>query len=866
MNEQEKKQKELLMLDPSIHPTSPTGFDGHSGRAAGDDVDLNLDTQAMTGIDENSEFEPSQAELRTLFTDNDDAAAYVNDAHRSPQAKATFNDFVQGCLNKEQQSAVSPKDGSFLVIAGAGSGKTRVITARITNLILNHGVQPSSIIALTFTNKAAQEMQHRIEQFLPNLRTKPTIATFHAYCLKLLKKNAALLGEHPFTVIDSADGQKLLQSIIKDRGLDKLFNPKQLLPLFSSYKMADTLHLELPVWNMHHAQQFMELYHAYEQQKKLSNYVDFDDLLYKTYHLFESNPQFKQAHLQRHRHILVDEYQDTNLIQHELLKQMTLPDVAYSYAGQAKQKAEAGSGRAAGGIAVDSICAVGDEDQSIYSWRGATVKNILEFNQEFKNTQIIKLEQNYRSTQHILNIANSVIKNNVDRNHKQLWSASTQQHQPLLLECLSDLQEAYSIAHLINLIAKKEKKSSIAILYRTHYQSRIIEEALIKESIAYKIIGGIQFYERKEIKDLLAYLRLLKNPFDRISFFRAINCPLRGLGEKFEETFLKVWNENPFSTFQEVTSIVINCGLVPMKQIGALQSFVKLFKTDFINKEDNENSDSSSKELTATQALEHFIKQTQYISYLQESFDKADAEVKRENVAEFIRAAEYFDEHNASGLSQFLDDISLMQEQIKQDDTAVDRVSMMTLHSAKGLEFPTVILVGLEEGILPSNQSIGQENVEEERRLFYVGITRACHKLLITHSKYRNVYGKMDQQRPSRFLSEIPQHLMIQQEAAHWSKSSFATFFQEWINNQKAAKAQAMYQPRTTQTAAATPTPVITPIAPQLHIRRLQAVKHPTFGLGIAHYVEQKGDKTIVTVHFTHHGTKKIDSSFLQIV
>ncbi len=937
MNEQEKKQKELLMLDPRV-TSSPrlrrTGKPAVSAEAASegwkdDEVGFKLNHQVETKhIDAGSQTSPLtmadmvaedhsdadesvsmqfQSELQTLFTDNDDAATYVNDAHRNPQAKAAFNDFVQGSLNKEQQSAVSPKDGSFLVIAGAGSGKTRVITARITNLILNHGVQPSSIIALTFTNKAAQEMQHRIEQFLPNLRTKPTIATFHAYCLKLLKKNAALLGEHPFTVIDSADGQKLLQSIIKDRGLDKLFNPKQLLPLFSSYKMADTLHLELPVWNMHHAQQFMELYHAYEQQKKLSNYVDFDDLLYKTYHLFESNPQFKQAHLQRHRHILVDEYQDTNLIQHELLKQMTLLN---------------------NNIAVDSICAVGDEDQSIYSWRGATVKNILEFNQEFKNTQIIKLEQNYRSTQHILNIANSVIKNNVDRNHKQLWSASTQQHQPLLLECLSDLQEAYSIAHLINLIAKKEKKSSIAILYRTHYQSRIIEEALIKESIAYKIIGGIQFYERKEIKDLLAYLRLLKNPFDRISFFRAINCPLRGLGEKFEETFLKTWNENPFSTFQEIVSIVINCGLVPVKQIAALQSFVKLFNVDFIKgidprvaptqelrrtskpavsaeavgegwkdeevellssprpakserslghsrdmsvealaKSEGGNPGSSLPELTATQALEHFIKQTQYISYLQESFDKAEAEVKRENVAEFIRAAEYFDEHNTSGLSQFLDDISLMQEQIKQDDTAVDRVSMMTLHSAKGLEFPTVILVGLEEGILPSNQSIGQENVEEERRLFYVGITRACHKLLITHSKYRNVYGKMDQQRPSRFLNEIPQHLMIQQEAAHWSKSSFATFFQEWINNQKAAKAQATYQSRTTQTtAAAISKPSIIPSAQQLHIRRLQAVKHPTFGLGIAHHVEEKGDKTIVTVHFTHHGTKKIDSSFLQII
>ena len=792
-------------------------------------------------------------ELRSLFNDEESQAHFHREIENKTELQAAFNSFVSQNLNHEQQKAVAPKDGSFLVIAGAGSGKTRVITARITNLILNCGVEPSSIIALTFTNKAAQEMQHRIEQFLPNLRTKPTIATFHAYCLKLLKKNAAILQAQPFSVIDSQDALKLLQTIVKDRGMDKLFNPKQLLPMFSSYKMNDTLHLDTPAWNMHHAQQFMELYNAYEQQKRLSNYLDFDDLLYKTFHLFDSNPQFKENHIKRHRHILVDEYQDTNLIQHELLKQMTL---------QNKQ------------IIVDSVCAVGDEDQSIYSWRGATVKNILEFNQEFQNTQIIKLEQNYRSTQQILDVANSIIKNNVDRNHKQLWSANTKQHQPMLLECLSDLQEAYSIAHLINLVSRTEKKSSIAILYRTHYQSRIIEEALIKESIAYKIIGGIQFYERKEIKDLLAYLRLLKNPFDRISLFRAINCPLRGLGEKFEEVFLKTWNENPFSNFKEVAAIVINCGLIPMKQIASVQSFTRLFDEHLLlDLQKNDDKKSENIHQSVAKVLEHFIKKTEYISYLQDSCDKAEAETKRENVAEFIRAAEYFDDNNTSGLSQFLDDISLMQEQIKKDDSAVDRISMMTLHSAKGLEFSTVILVGLEEGILPSNQSIGQENVEEERRLFYVGITRAKEKLLITYSKYRNVYGKMDQQRPSRFLSEIPQHLMVHQEAAHWTKSSFMTFFQDWINNQKAPKAQATYQARTmtsnlssTVNTNSSEDNSAKVSAKQLHIRRLQAVRHATFGLGIAHQVEQKGDKSFVTVHFTHHGTKKIDSSFLEIV
>ncbi|MBP6891989.1 UvrD-helicase domain-containing protein [Candidatus Babeliales bacterium] len=744
------------------------------------------------------------------------------------EQKQSFDTFVTTQLNHEQKAAVQAKDGTFLVIAGAGSGKTRVITARITNLILHHNVEPSSIIALTFTNKAAQEMQHRIGQFLPHLRTKPIIATFHAYCLKLLKKHNFLNNIPDFSVIDAQDAHKLLLTIMKEKSLEKLFNAKQLLSFFSNFKMNDVLKLETPEWNMHHAQQFMELYNAYEQQKRLSNYLDFDDLLYKTYELFVKNPEFASRHLAHHRHILVDEYQDTNLIQHELLKQMT----------QQNKK-----------LAVDSVCAVGDEDQSIYSWRGANVKNILEFHSEFLGTKKIKLEQNYRSTQQILDIANSVIKHNIDRNHKQLWSSNSKQHQPLLLECLSDLQESALVAQLIHVLSKQESLNSIAILYRTHYQSRIIEEALIKENIAYKMIGGISFYERKEIKDLLAYLRLVINPFDRISLFRVINCPARGLGEKFEEQFVQTWTQNPFCNWQEIAKILLSENQLAKKQAASLQEFLNFFEKFH---ENNEITNS------VTQFLEHFIKVTGYLTYLANSFEKIEAEEKKENVTEFLRAAAYFDEHQKTGLSQFLDEISLMQEMIKQDDATTQRVNMMTLHSAKGLEFNTVMLVGLEEGLLPSSQSIGQENVAEERRLFYVGITRAREKLFISHSKYRNTFGKLDQQRPSRFLQEIPRNLMLQQEAAHWSKSSFITFFQEWISGKQQKTVQKNSAPQILQSETAT--------SFSANIKRLQSVKHEKFGLGIAHNVEQKGDKIFVTVHFTHHGTKKIESSFLKIV
>lgn len=740
----------------------------------------------------------------------------------------SFQNFIETNLNPQQKKAVTAAHGSYLVIAGAGSGKTRVITARITNLILQHNVEPSSIIALTFTNKAAQEMQHRIQTFLPHLRTKPYIATFHAYCLMLLKKNVHLLDRETFTVIDAQDAQKLLTSILKDRGLERLFNSKQLLPMFSSIKLSQLLKTELPEWNMHHMQQFIELYNAYEQQKKLSSYLDFDDLLYTTYKLFSSNEAFKLKHINNHRHILIDEYQDTNTIQHALLKQMSLVNDEF---------------------AIDSVCAVGDEDQSIYSWRGATVQNILDFNKEFANTQTIKLEQNYRSTQNILDIANHVIQHNTHRNHKQLWSSNNQNHRPMILECLSDLQEASVVAQLITTLNKKEKRSDIAILYRTHYQSRVLEEALLKDGIPYKIIGGIQFYERKEIKDMLAYLRLCINPYDRISFFRVINCPLRGLGEKFEEMFLQVWNQNPLSTFQEIIKIVLAQDLVSNKQRNSLVQFAQLF----------ENIPTES----VTKSLEHFILQTSYIAFLIDNHEKKEAEEKRENVGEFVRAANYFDEKQNNGLSQFLDEIALMQEQIKKEDSSVECIQMMTLHAAKGLEFKNVILAGLEEGILPSNQSIGQENVEEERRLFYVGITRAQEKLFITTSKYRNVFGKLDEQRPSRFLQEIPLNLAQRQPAAHWSRSSFQVFLQDWID-QKQSTSNATHFTKTTFNTNV-------PVAHNQAItgcafKRLQTVKHPTFGLGIAHSIEQKGDKFFITVQFANHGSKRIESSFLSIV
>lgn len=751
--------------------------------------------------------------------------------------KAEFNSFIENQLNAPQKEAVTTPTGTLLVIAGAGSGKTRVITARITNLILNHDVDPTAIVALTFTNKAAKEMQERVSRYLNDYHLVPTVATFHSYCLRLLKQNQHLLPFDNFSILDSSDQQKMIQNIIKHHGFEKRMNVKQILYTISSFKNNDSTGASIDDNLITNYQEFNQLYNAYEKEKRSSKCLDFDDLLIYTLKLFQTNKEFKTRYQQQIRHVLIDEYQDTNTIQNELLKEMTL---------SAPNKP-----------AIDSICAVGDEDQSIYSWRGATIANILNFHKEFGPTKTIKIEQNYRSTQHILEIANSVITNNTSRNHKNLWSDKKGTHKTIQFEANSEFQEASLITHFIETIKQHESLNSIAILYRTHYQSRILEEAMIKASIPYKIIGGIQFYDRKEIKDLLAYLRLAYNRFDRVSFTRIINCPTRGLGQKFEEDFLNLWNANPLHNVMQMAERMLEQKLTKTKQ-ASLQKFMSIFE-------------NINEKTTPLQAVEIILEKSEYLAYLDDSFDKSDAQTKRENIQEFIRALEHFEQEGISTISGLLDEIALMQDRLQKQEDAQEFVHMMTLHSAKGLEFDSIILAGLEDGILPSSQSMNEGNLEEERRLFYVGITRARKRLLLTHSKTRNTYGQTNVQLQSRFLDEIPNNLLIQQPATYWSTSQFKTFFQQWLKGNTPQPVSAHHVQTFSQ--------YIPPHAPskssqkqttKIHsngFKRLQTVQHTKFGLGIVHKVEKKGpSKTFVTVRFYTYGLKKIDGSFLKII
>lgn len=736
---------------------------------------------------------------------------------------SSFNKFLTTQLNEQQKKAVTQTNGSLLVIAGAGSGKTRVITARIAHLILNENISSSSIIALTFTNKAAQEMKERIAHFLGNNQHIPFVGTFHSYCLRLLKTHSHLLSQPFLSILDADDQQKLLSTIINRVGLSKKITAKQ-----AQYQISHIKNQTSEAFSDATNPLLEQIYQAYEAEKKASRCLDFDDLLLEGLALFKKNPDFRESFQQEIRHILVDEYQDTNVIQHDFLKNIAL---------NKKKK-----------FNVDSICVVGDEDQSIYSWRGATVTNIIHFTKDFPDTSLIKIEQNYRSVQPILEIANHVIAHNKQRNPKTLWSDRKGSDRIRTITCLSEYQEGEAIAQFLRIATRQNKIESPAILYRAHYQSRALEEALIKHSIPYKIIGGVQFYERKEIKDIFAYLRLMVNPFDRASFFRVINCPARGLGEKFEQLFYTRWHQEPFLPFSAVAQKLLEEGLVAGTKKTSLKQFVQLFE-------------KTSPHEKPSVVADHFLRATSYIDYLKNGFDPEDAQSRIENIKELMHALTHFESQGIDTITRLLDEVALMQEKQTAEQETSTPVLLMTLHAAKGLEFDTVILTGLEEGILPSSRSLHDPAaLEEERRLFYVGITRAQERLLLSHCRFRYTFGSMSDQLSSRFLDEIPDTLAARSDCSYTNPTNLQQFFSDWLGvTGRSSSVQ------TFSTAISAKKTVAEPAKTPEHFKKSQTVVHAKFGTGIVQSVEKKGDITIAEVKFKT-GTKKIATQFLQTV
>jgi len=778
-------------------------------------------------------------------------------------------------LNPAQQEAVHHTQGPVLIIAGAGSGKTRVITTRIAHMIQNQHVPGSSIVALTFTNKAAKEMQDRIARFLGSTKDLPFIGTFHSYCLMLLKKNSSLLGKPTFSILDEDDQRKIFTRIIDKYNLKKIMTAKQLAYKISQFKnkLIDS--------NFEHAlmgqeQLIQDIFKAYEKEKNESNCFDFDDLLLEGLKLFHKYPAFKQQFHQTIKHVLVDEYQDTNSVQHELLKQMTKNNNLF---------------------AAESLCVVGDEDQSIYSWRGATVTNIINFKKDFPQTTTIKIEQNYRSVQPILEVANHVIEYNKHRNPKKLWSERQAQDRTRSISCLSEYQEGDIIAHCTKALKKSNNLASVAVLYRAHFQSRAIEEALIKHSVPYKIVGGIQFYERKEIKDLLAYMRLIANPFDRPSFFRIINYPLRGLGEKFETEFYEAWAAEPFSTFIEISKKIIEDGSVIRTKKTALLAFISIF-------------DNLSSQDKPSNALSRILAMSGYIAAIKKEFEPQEADTRIDNIKELLHAIEHFEANSTDTLELFLHEVALLQEHSTKknnDSENKNPLSLMTLHGSKGLEFDTVIIAGLEEGLLPSSRSIDDpESLEEERRLFYVGITRAQEHLIITHSRYRYSYGQMTDQPRSRFLHELPTDHVSLYDGSYWNPVQMSQFFNNWFSGHEEPSDVITFAParktsviqqrhpssqyekqekyprkpslpshtvlRNNNTHAikhkSTPLNSGTLSGNSIDIQSIgpwkkkHPISHATFGIGIVEKIEEKNNIIYITAKFKT-GVKKIDAAFL---
>lgn len=728
-----------------------------------------------------------------------------------------FQHFVANELNPEQQAVVIPKNGVLLVCAGAGSGKTRVITARMTHLIKEHNVRPQEIVALTFTNKAAREMKERMVKFLGEDSLLPYVGTFHSYCLRVLKSNSNLLSIGNFSLMDDSDQEKIIRALLTKFDLTKKITPKKVLSFISRIKNEATNAQERMA--LYEQDMLMrDLYLAYEHEKAQSHCLDFDDLLIKTVELFDQYPHFKEQFQNSVRHLLVDEYQDTNKVQHALLKKMAL-----------NSKNE---------FTVDSLCVVGDEDQSIYSWRGATVTNIINFSQDFPQTQYITIEQNYRSVQPILQAANEVISHNMIRNPKRLWSARQATDRIRVLSCSSGYQEGEALAIFLQKIQSQASLNSCAILYRSHFQSRAIEEALIRYKTPYKIIGGVQFYDRLEIKDLLSYLKLVVNPFDRLAFGRAINTPSRGLGDKFEQLFYEQWSQQPLLDFKGIAEILLSTNQLTRSKQEALKEFLSIF-------------DGLMGSQRPSEIINTIINKSRYYQYLKDSFEEEEADIKKENVKEFINGIIYFEQNNATAnLDIFLEEVALLQEALHASQEEQDQVKLMTFHAAKGLEFDTVILSGLEENIIPSAHSTyNPELLEEERRLLYVGITRARERLVISHTRYRFTYGQMTDQRASRFIEELPSNLVIKADTAHWNQTQMQHYFSDWLLNKPVKIEKIVYE------------------APKIvhagNWKQGQIIMHATFGQGVVERIEKKADeKYYLTIRFKS-GIKKLDSAFL---
>jgi ATP-dependent DNA helicase UvrD/PcrA len=763
-------------------------------------------------------------------------------------------------LNPEQREAVLHLSGPLLILAGAGSGKTRVITSRIAYLVGERHAQPNEILAVTFTNKAAEEMRARVEALIGSDCSRMWVSTFHSLCARLLRREAPAIGlSRDFVIYDSSDQLTVVKQALKALQIDDSFvQPRAALSRISHAKnrmespdqMADSA--VAGGWNRRD-EQIAKVYTRYVAALKDANALDFDDLLLKTVDLFEQSERVRSRYAEQFRFVMVDEYQDTNRPQYLLIRR--LAEVHRN------------------------LCVVGDPDQSIYKWRGADLRNIMDFEQDFGEARIVKLERNYRSTQIILDAASAVINQNRNRKDKHLWTDRKGGDRIVYFRGGDELEEADFITRTARSALADDVESMVAVLYRTNAQSRTIEDALMREGVAYKVVGGVRFYERKEIKDALAYMRLVINPHDDVSLRRVINVPARGIGKGVMdavEAFDSPGGEGAGLAQDRAERFpLLAAGLQPTLSANSL--WARIVR----GLEDRAFANRAAASLTAfrdlivqltdvarTESVSIAIgKMLDQSGYLQDLHDERseDAESRLENLAELVSAArEYESREDEPSLFGFVDRLSLLSDVDEEQGSRDARVWMMTLHSAKGLEFPVVILAGLEEGLFPHSRSSDDvEELEEERRLCYVGMTRARSKLVLTGAARRRIFGEYQASEPSRFIEEVPAELVERILPSYSSGPHQSNFYDFRYNPYGGGGGRR--GPRVREQEAVYAYEDENQASLDLSLRIGMKVRHPQFGIGTVLSVEALDDDTKLVVRFTAVGRKTLRAKYAKL-
>jgi ATP-dependent DNA helicase UvrD/PcrA len=766
-------------------------------------------------------------------------------------------DFLQG-LNPQQQAAAANGEGPLLLLAGAGSGKTRVITHRIAHLVEAHRVPGPCIVAVTFTNKAADEMRQRVHELLGGLtaREGPLVSTFHSFCVRLLRRDGERLADirpgftRKFTIYDEDDQLAVIKSLFKSLGLDEKFMQYRAVCSWISHKKSGKASPEeiYAASTDQKTSQLASIYEKYEARLRQANALDFDDLLLESVRLLTHDVDLRRQYNRRFEFVMIDEYQDTNRSQYELMRLLT------------EQR--------------KNVAVVGDEDQSIYSWRGADIRNILDFERDFPNATVIRLEQNYRSTKNILEAASAVVANNTERKGKWLWTEAGAGERIGRFDAFDGEQEALFIADTIERLLTANPADRVGVLYRTNFQSRQIEEALRRYGRSYVVLGGFSFYQRAEIKDALSYLKILESPHDSVSMLRIINTPARGIGKGTIEQIEQYALEHELSVWSAIGQMLPE-KLFPTRAEAALQAFRVMIQ------------ELAAMLATApvSQIIEAILERTGYITMLEAGKDP-DSESRVGNLNELVNAAAEAGERGES-VAEFLDHAALVSDTDNLDERAP--ISLLTLHNAKGLEFPIVFLAGMEEGLFPHSRSLDSKAaMEEERRLCYVGMTRARKRLFLTSARYRRRWGggNAEPSIPSRFLKEVPASLTEDlnprqrapqvdlyaerrevRESAKRNVYTGKTYNSvENIQQYFAQRGQGSQPPVSPAPAAqAPPARLPQPAARKKGLRAGATVRHPKYGLGTVLRREGEGDDAKLTVSFQGYGLKKLVEKYAGI-